>query len=142
MVKQVTGRPVTVSATLPGSGQGAVVAQSGAKAELAGLVSETGFTPLEFLDAALSGCLVLSVRIAARKHGWGERLKRVDVVVSHEKAVDEPSRVATFTCSFEIAGDFDEAERAQLIADAHRLCTVGNTFEHGAVIRDIVASAP
>ncbi|HVW94244.1 MAG TPA: OsmC family protein [Devosia sp.] len=141
MVAHITPRPTTVSATLAGTGQGSVTAQSGASAVLAGLAAEPGFTPLEFLDAALSGCLVLSVRIAARKHGWGERLVRVDAVVTHEKAPDEPSRVAAFNCSFDIVGDFSEEERATLIAEAHELCTVGNTFERGAVIRD-VAPAP
>lgn len=141
MVAHVTARPVTASATLAGHGQGSVAAASGASALLAGLASEPGFTPLEFLDAALSGCLVLSVRIAARKHGWGDRLERVDVTVSHEKAPDLPSRVAAFTCSFDIAGDFTEEERATLIAEAHEICTVGNTFEHGAVIRDLAAAA-
>lgn len=137
MVAHITARPTTVAATLGGMGQGSVTARSGAAAVLAGLASEPGFTPLEFLDAALSGCLVLSVRIAARKHGWGERLRRVDVEVTHEKAPDEPSRVAAFACRFEIDGEFTEEERAILIAEAHEICTVGNTFERGAIIRDV-----
>jgi uncharacterized OsmC-like protein len=137
----ISARPTTVGATLPQDGQGEVVARSGARARLANLASEEGFTPLEFLDAALSGCLVLSVRIAARKFGWLERLVRVDVDVTHEKAPEAPSRVATFLCAFDIEGDFSPDERAELIAEAHRICTVGNTFEHGAVIRD-VESAP
>lgn len=140
MVTHITTRPVSVSATLPGTGQGSVAAHSGASAALAGLASESGFTPLELMDAALSGCLVLSVRIAARKRGWGERLQHVDVVVSHEKAHEGPSRVAAFTCSFEITGDFSADERSLLTADAHEICTVGNTFEHGAIIRDAVAA--
>jgi len=141
MVVQVKARPVSVSATLGGSGTGSVTAESGASAELAGLAADPGFTPLELMDAGLSGCLVLSVRIAARKHGWGDRLQRVDVVVSHEKAPDGPSRVAAFNCRFEIIGDFSSEERAQLIAEAHELCTVGNTFERGALIRDVAEPA-
>ena len=140
MVANSTARPVSVAATLGRTGQGRIAAQSGASAVLAGLASDAGFTPLELLDAALSGCLVLSVRIAARKHGWGERLQRVDVVVAHEKAPDAPSRVAAFGCTFDIVGDFSELERQTLIADAHEICTVGNTFEHGAMVRDIVAA--
>ena len=141
MVAHVTTRPVSVSATLGAAGTGSVTAHSGASAQLAGLASDLGFTPLELLDAALSGCLVLSVRIAARKRGWGDHPleARVDVVVSHEKATDGPSRVAAFTCSFDIEGEFSEAERAALIADAHEICTVGNTFEHGAIVRDAIA---
>jgi uncharacterized OsmC-like protein len=141
MVANVTARPTSVSASLPGQGQGAVEARSGAAAALAGLASDTGFTPLEFMDAALSGCLVLSVRIAARKRGWGERLTHVDVVVEHTKAAEGPSRVASFGCRFDIAGDFSADERQALIHDAHEICTVGNTFMHGAEIVDLADEA-
>ena len=140
MVTHITTRPVSVEAALGGTGAGTVTAHSGASAALAGLASDPGFTPLELMDAALSGCLVLSVRIAARKRGWGERLQHVDVIVSHEKAHEGPSRVAAYTCSFDIKGDFSAEERALLIADAHEICTVGNTLEHGAIIRDAVAT--
>ena len=130
-------RPTSVTATLPKTGQGSVLAKSGTGAQLANLASDAGFTPLEFMDAALSGCLVLSVRIAARKFGWVDRLETVEVEVHHEKAHELPSRVAAFDCSFQIAGDFSEKERDELIAEAHRICTVGNTFEHGAIVRDV-----
>lgn len=130
-------RPTSVGATLDHAGHGSVQAKSGAVAKLANLASDEGFTPLEFMDAALTGCLVLSVRIAARKLGWLDRLVKVDVEVTHEKAPELPSRVASFASSFVIDGDFSPAERQQLIADAHALCTVGNTFEHGATIRDV-----
>lgn len=130
-------RPTSVGATLDHAGHGSVQAKSGAVAKLANLASDEGFTPLEFMDAALAGCLVLSVRIAARKLGWLERLVKVDVEVSHEKAAEPPSRVAAFSSSFVIDGDFSPAERQQLIADAHALCTVGNTFEHGAMVHDV-----
>jgi uncharacterized OsmC-like protein len=130
-------RPTSVAATLDHAGHGSVQAKSGAAAKLANLASDEGFTPLEFMDAALAGCLVLSVRIAARKLGWLERLVAVDVDVTHEKAAELPSRVASFATSFVIHGDFSPAERAQLIGDAHALCTVGNTFEHGAIVHDV-----
>lgn len=133
----ITTRPTTVGARLGREGAGEVAARSGASAILANLASDDGFTPLEFMDAALSGCLVLSVRIAARKFGWVDRLGEVRVDVTHEKAPDLPSRVAAFSCTFEIDGQFSAEERATLIAEAHRICTVGNTFEHGALIRDL-----
>ena len=133
----IVTRPTSVGATLDHAGHGSVQARSGAAAKLANLASDEGFTPLEFMDAALAGCLVLSLRIAARKRGWHDRLVRVDVEVTHEKAPELPSRVASFASSFVIDGDFSPAERQQLIADAHALCTVGNTFAQGAVIRDI-----
>lgn len=133
----IATRPTSVSATLDQAGHGSVQAKSGAAARLANMASDEGFTPLEFMDAALAGCLVLSLRIAARKLGWLDRLVKVDVDVTHEKAPEAPSRVASFATSFVIEGDFSPAERQQLIEDAHALCTVGNTFEHGAVIRDV-----
>lgn len=133
----ITARPTTVDASLGPQGPGDIAARSGAVAKLANLAADEGFTPLEFMDAALSGCLVLSVRIAARKAGWQDRLEKVDAAVTHEKAKDEPSRVAKFLCKIDIAGDFTADEKAFLIAEAHRICTVGNTFEHGAVIEDV-----
>lgn len=138
MVKIVT-RPTTVGATLPGKGQGAVKARSGTGLEMAGGASESGMTPVEMMDAALAGCLVLSLRIAAKKRGWQDRIESVGVDVQHEKAPDSPSRVAQFRSAFNIEGDFNESEREALIADAHALCTVGNTLEHGAEIVDVAA---
>ena len=133
----IIARPTTVGATLDHAGHGNVQAKSGAAARLANLASDEGFTPLEFMDAALAGCLVLSVRIAARKLGLLDRLIKVDVEATHEKAHDLPSRVAAFTTSFVIEGNFTAEERQALIAEAHAICTVGNTFEHGATIRDV-----
>jgi uncharacterized OsmC-like protein len=133
----IVSRPITVGATLNHAGQGSVQAKSGAAARLANLASDEGFTPLEFMDAALAGCLVLSVRIAARKLGLLDRLVKVDVEVTHEKSHELPSRVASFATSFQIEGDFSDAERQWLIAEAHAICTVGNTFEHGAFVHDV-----
>lgn len=136
MVK-LTTRPATVGARLGGTGRGHIKALSGTSVDLAGLASDEGLTPLEFMDAALAGCLVLSVRIAARKFGWGNRLSEVVVDVTHTKADDEPSRVERFACAFAIEGDFTREERQQLIDEAHAICTVGNTFERGAQIIDV-----
>lgn len=132
----INTRPTTVGAWL-GKGQGVVTARSGATLPLAGLAKDEGMTPLELMDAALAGCLVLSVRIAARAFGWQERLESVAVDVTHFKAENGPSRVGKFECSFEIVGDFSADERQRLIDEAHAICTVGNTFEHGAQVVDI-----
>lgn len=133
----ITTRPSTVSARLDAAGKGEVEAHSGAGLALAAMARDEGMTPLELMDAALAGCLVLSVRIAARKFGWHERLKGVEVDVTHRKAEDAPSRVAEFSCDFRIDGEFAAGERQQLIDEAHALCTVGNTLERGASITDV-----
>jgi len=137
MVGKIIERPAIITATLGGQGQGEVRAKSGAQAVLAGLASEEGFTPVELMDAALAGCLVLSFRIAARKRGWGARLRSIAVDVIHHKASEGASRVQGFDCCFTIDGDFSQTERADLIAEAHAICTVGNTLHAGAQMRDI-----
>lgn len=133
----IATRPTTVSAHLDIHGQGEVAAHSGSRLALAGMAKDEGMTPLELMDAALSGCLVLSVRIAARKLGWHDRLEGLSVDVTHEKGKGEPSRIAKFSCTFEIKGGFSAQERQQLIRQAHALCTVGHTLERGAEIIDI-----
>jgi len=133
----IVKRSTVVGASLPGRGQGSVAARSGASLDLAGLASESGMTPVEMMDAALAGCLVLSLRIAARSFGWHERLVSVKADVRHQKAPDAPSRVIAFDCAFEIEGEFSAEECEKLVAEAHRLCTVGNTLERGALIRDV-----
>lgn len=133
----ITARPTTVSAHLDKEGQGKVEAQSGTNVALAAMAREEGMTPLELMDAALAGCLVLSARIAARKFGWQDRLQGVSVDVTHTKGEGAPSRIAEFACDFTIRGDFTEEERRQLIAESHAVCTVGNTLERGASIVDV-----
>ena len=133
----ITTRPTTVSSHLDKEGKGEVEARSGARMALAAMARDEGMTPLELMDAALAGCLVLSARIAARKFGWQDRLEGVSVDVTHTKAEGAPSRVAEFACDFEIRGDFTEEERQQLIEEAHAVCTVGNTIERGASIVDV-----
>lgn len=133
----ITTRPTTVSAHLNAEGKGEVQALSGARMALAATASDEGMTPLELMDAALAGCLVLSARIAARKFGWLDRLEGVSVDVTHTKGEGAPSRVAGFACDFEIRGDFTDAERKQLVDESHALCTVGNTLEGGARITDV-----
>ncbi|MDB5561959.1 MAG: OsmC-like protein [Hyphomicrobiales bacterium] len=138
MAINVVARPIGVVSDFATGAQGTIAARSGAGLKLANLASDEGLTPLELMDAALAGCLVLSVRIAARKSGLMDRLGHVHVEVRHAKAPEGPSRVASFTTAFRIDGDLTEDERATLIAQAHELCTVGNTLEHGAVIEDAV----
>lgn len=133
----ITTRPTTVSARLDNEGESVVEAKSGARMALAALARDEGMTPLELMDAALAGCLVLSARIAVRKFGWQERFRGVSVDVTHTKGEGEPSRVARFDCQFTIEGDFSKAEREQIIAEAHAVCTVGNTLTRGADIVDI-----
>jgi len=135
-VATVRQRPMGVAAVVEPSGRGSLAAVSGATAVLAGSPSMPGLNPLELFDAALAGCLALSVRIAARHLGLADRIGEVRVEVTGEKAADAPSRIARQVCRFGIAGDLAEAERAALIAEAHRICTIGNSTAGAVEIVD------
>ncbi len=138
-MSQVRVRPMGATASLDRNGRGDVVARSGASLTLAGSPSMEGFNPLELLDASLAGCLALSVRIAARNLGLSDRLGMVQVEVVGAKASEPPSRIARQTCRFAIEGDFNDAERRALIGEAHKVCTIGNSY-HTAI--DIIDGEP
>lgn len=138
-MSQVRVRPMGATASLDRNGRGGVVARSGANLTLAGSPSMEGFNPLELLDASLAGCLALSVRIAARNLGFNERLGSVSVEVIGAKASEPPSRIARQTCRFSIEGDFNDAERRSLIEEAHKVCTIGNSY-HASI--DIIDGEP
>lgn len=121
-------RPIGVTAAVGPTGTGTVEAASGGGTALAGSPSMAGLNPLELLDASLAGCLALSVRIAARGLGLFERIGEIRVEVKGEKAPEGPSRIARQTCRFAIAGTLSAEERAALIAEAHRICTIGNSI--------------
>lgn len=135
-IREKAARPQGVTSRIDAQGTGAIEGLSGGSATLSVTQTEAGFTPLELLDGALAGCLAISIRHAAKQRGWLDRLGDVAVTVSHEKASDAPSRVAGFTASYSFSAEISEAEQQVLIAEAHRLCTVGNTFAHGAVVKD------
>lgn len=138
-MSQVRVRPMGATANLDRNGHGGVVARSGASMTLAGSPSMEGFNPLELLDASLAGCLALSVRIAARNLGFNERLGAVSVEVIGAKASEPPSRIARQTCRFSIEGDFNDAERRSLVEEAHKVCTIGNSY-HASI--DIIDGEP
>lgn len=137
VIREKVLRPKGVTGLVDKDGAGNVRAVSGSAAPLAVTQTEPGFTPLELLDAALAGCLAISIRHAAKQHGWLDRLGDVSVTILHEKATDLPSRITGFDASYDISGDFSPEERATLIEAAHNLCTVGNTLTNGARISDV-----
>ena len=138
-MSQTRVRPMGATASLDRNGRGNVVARSGASLPLAGSPSMEGLNPLELLDASLAGCLALSVRIAARNLGLSDRLGNVAVEVIGAKAAEPPSRIARQTCRYAIDGDFNDAERRSLIEEAHKVCTIGNSY-HAAI--DIIDGEP
>lgn len=128
--------PAGVAATIDTTGHAVVTAASGDEIALAVSTSVPGFSPLDMLDAALAGCLAISLKVAAIRAGWADRLGEIRVEVVGSKAEDGPSRIERQTCRFTIGGDLDADEKTRLIAAAHALCTVGHSFEAGIEIVD------
>ncbi|WP_237153825.1 OsmC family protein [Oryzibacter oryziterrae] len=123
-------------AFLPKQGKATVTALSGAEAQLAGSPSQPGLNPLELLDASLAGCLALSIRIAAGNLGVSDRLGDVAVESIGEKAPDAPSRIARIVNKYKISGNLTQEERLQLVAEAHKICTIGNSIAGSIAIVD------
>jgi uncharacterized OsmC-like protein len=110
------------------SGQAEVVSATGAKITLSAALSSPGYSPVDLLYAALAGCLVQSLRIAASEQQLLGRLRNVSADVKGRKAPDAPPRVTHLDIDISVEGDFDEATAEALIHRAEALCTVSNTL--------------
>ncbi|HTM78051.1 MAG TPA: OsmC family protein [Devosia sp.] len=135
--REKTTRAHGVSAVAEVDGAGRLSAKSGGSAGLAVTDADAGLTPLELLDGALAGCLAISIRYAAKRAGLLEQAGAIAVTVEHDKAPDDVARVARFRVRYSFAGAIDAAGKAMLIAEGHRLCTVGKTLAQGAAIIDL-----
>ncbi|HTN64266.1 MAG TPA: OsmC family protein [Devosia sp.] len=136
--REKTTRAHGVSAVASVDGTGSVTAMSGGSAVLAVSNTDAGLTPLELLDGALAACLAVSIRYAAKRAGLLEQAGAITVTVEHEKAPDDVARVARFLARYSFAGPIGAGDRDTLIAEGHRLCTVGKTIAQGAEIVDVI----
>ena len=125
-----TAKPRRTGATavIAPNGPATITSATGGKIALNRGASDTAFSPLDLLYAAIAGCLVVSARTAASRRGVLDHLTEVRVHVGGEKAPDRPARVTRLLVRFTISGDFDAAMRAALVADAEEMCTVSNTI--------------
>ncbi len=124
-------RATGAQAVVGRSGQAGIVSATGATITLSSALSTPGYSPVDLLYAAVAGCLVLSVRIAAGEKHLLDRLTEVRASVTGRKAPDEPPRITHLDIRIEVDGDFDEATRRELIARGEELCTVSNTLKQG-----------
>jgi uncharacterized OsmC-like protein len=124
----VKPRQTGATAVVGPSGQPVVTSATGGEITLNRAATDPAFSPLDLLYAAIAGCLAVGIRDAARHLGVTEKLRSGRVIVGGDKASDGPQRVARLRIRFEIDGDFDEATRAALIAEAEETCTVSNTI--------------
>ena len=74
-----------------------------------------GFSPGEYLAAALASCTSITLRMYADKKGWN--LEKVEVDVTLER--DETTNVTRFKRNITLHGNLDDSQRARLsvIAD-------------------------
>ena len=124
----VKPRETGATAVIGPTGQAAVTSATGGEIRLNRAATDPAFSPLDLLYAAVAGCLVVSLRDAARRTGVIDRLRSARVIVHGNKAADGPPRVTRLRIKFAVDGDFDEATRAALIAEAEATCTVSNTI--------------
>ena len=124
----VKPRQTGATAAIAPTGQPVVTSATGGEIRLNRAATDPAFSPLDLLYAAIAGCLVVGIRDAARRTGVLARLRSARVDVKGDKATDSPQRVARLRIKYEIDGDFDEATRAALIAEAEETCTVSNTI--------------
>src|SRR5262249_34292342 len=110
------------------AGQPVVTSATGGEITLNRAATDPAFSPLDLLYAAIAGCLAVGIRDAARQTGVIDRLREGRVTVGGDKAAEGRERVVRLKVKFEIDGNFDEATRAALIAEAERTCTVSNTI--------------
>lgn len=122
-------RETGATACLARHGGVAMESATGGRMELVTAASAAGFNPVDLLYASLSGCLALSVRIAASELGLFSRFQSVDVTVSGEKSVGEFARIESINAAIRIRGDFTPAERHGIAERAERICTISNTLQ-------------
>ena len=90
----------------------------------------SGPSPYDLLSSALAACTTMTLRLYSDGRGWSAR--RITTEVNHRKDKSEdPSD--HFTRLIAIDGDFDEAQRAELLAAAER-CPVHRTLTQGSRI--------
>lgn len=123
-------RETGATAKLAARGRASLKTVTGGELEVVTGVAEAGFNPLDMLYSSLAACLVLSVKGAVVKLQYLEQFRDVEVTVTGEKAHEGVSRVEKLKVSMVIDGNFDEAQRHEIVALAEKLCTVSNTLAH------------
>lgn len=101
--------------------------------------SESGFTPVELLLAAIGGCTALDADVATSRHA--EPL-RFEVTVRGDKIADEEgNRMENLAVTFHVefpegeAGDRARTILPRAVALSHdKLCTVSRTVERGTPV--------
>ena len=108
--------------------------------------TDLGFSPPELVLAGLAMCKAATVRFIARREGWADRLRDVDVVatqkVRRNRETGQLRTQADFT--IQIEGDLTDAERATLVREAdacyiHRM--LEGDWELGAITERPITTA-
>ena len=135
-------RPTGATATLGRTGFPHVTSTTKGEIDIVTAPSQPGFSPLDLLYASLSGCLVLSARIAASQMGVLDRISEITADVTGEKATEGLSRVAKFNIVFSIKGDIDEETRSKIVHAAEdEICTVSNTIRGNPEFSTTIAAS-
>lgn len=125
-------KSVTVRASYASQTKLSVENLRGASLDVALSTSAPSFSPLELQASSLAACIAMSVRIAARQEQLPP-LERVAVEVVATKAVDEPSRLRTFSATVTISDPLPPGKIEDLVRAAEAICTISNTLRSGDV---------
>ena len=95
--------------------------------------TDLGFTPYQFLSAALGACTSMTIRMYARRKGWS--LDHVSVEVGHNKIHAEDcescetqtGKIDTFVREIRLTGDLTDDQRSRCIEIADK-CPVHRTL--------------
>lgn len=125
-------KSVTVRASYASQTKLSVENLRGASLDVALSPSAPGFSPLELQASSLAACIAMSVKIAARQEQL-PLLEGATVEVVATKAVDEPSRLKTFSATVTISDPLPPGKIEDLVRAAEAICTISNTLRSGDV---------
>ena len=121
-------RPIGATAALGRTGYPSIISATGGQLDIVTGPTQAGFNPLDLLLASLAACMSMSARIAARELGFGEPFVGLQVEVSGEKSIEEPSRFASFTVRMTFSGTIEPEQQWMIAHRAEEICTVSNSL--------------
>lgn len=89
----------------------------------------TAFGPHELLEAALATCMVMTVRMMARRESWPLRAATAKVSLDRSQPGE-----ARYDCELDVVGELTAEQRDRLLAAASE-CPVGQTLGRRPILR-------
>lgn len=127
---KVKHRETGALATLAERGKAVLTTPTGGTLDVVTAASEPGFNPVDLMCASLASCLVLSIKGAVVKLHLLDAFEGAEVSVKATKAHQGPSRIERLDAEVSIIGNFNDAQRSEIVKLSKELCTISNTLVH------------